>query len=447
MLRNAETSLYAAIENLLEAEQAVAFLDRNNKIVAAPFWQMRVATPAGTENVDTNAVGAEFVTNKDIINEAVVAYYTREVNTETVISETKTLKAGEEYEIRVSSLETEQRRIMLGDVTLTAGGAYGGIIRHDTESIVFEANVSGDDVQITVSATVVKIGKKQTITKQSAGSLDRYRSRFAEKYDFKLIQSEAQATSVANRVVTREGFPYVYVEEMSFVDYHPYEIGDTVLLTGEYLIAGGTAHYIVGEEHQLQNDTIQSSYFMLGSDAAKIFIIGVSLIDGDVEPVDFITGNPLTEAQLNAIQDNLRGLKSPPTDVYTPNEVSDYSTTSTSWVAIDATNLNLSITTVGGDVLVSFYGHFARTAGSATAAHLTLYVDGVDIAASSDGLVRISISTNPAGFTYLVQGLSAASHTFELRWKISAGTGTMTFYVGAGTSQLDLTPQFFVKEL
>ena len=68
-------------------------------------------------------------------------------------------------------------------------------------------------------------------------------------------------------------------------------------------------------------------------------------------PVNFVSGNPLLETELNLMQDNFRALKDPPSADYVLNEGSDYTTTSTSFVDVDATNLALSITTKGGDVL------------------------------------------------------------------------------------------------
>src|SRR5689334_4136609 len=69
-------------------------------------------------------------------------------------------------------------------------------------------------------------------------------------------------------------------------------------------------------------------------------------------PRTWVNNEPLTASDMNAhIRDNLNALKSPATDHYEANESSNYTTTSTTFVSIDATNLSLDITTMGGDIL------------------------------------------------------------------------------------------------
>lgn len=139
-------------------------------------------------------------------------------------------------------------------------------------------------------------------------------------------------------------------------------------------------------------------------------------------------------------------------DAYTVNEASDYTTSSTSFVDIDATDLNLSLTTTGGDVLLGFYGNI-RVSGSGSP---TVYFDVLQDATrigGDDGLCLAFVTSidsavdqyQPVSFTYLITGLSAGTYAFKLQWKVSAAAAIL--YAGAGTSALDIHPQFWAKEI
>lgn len=156
----------------------------------------------------------------------------------------------------------------------------------------------------------------------------------------------------------------------------------------------------------------------------------------------------LTDTDLNTyIRDNQIALKDPPSSDYQVNEGSDYTTTSTSFADVDATNLALSITTTGGDVVVSFFASVGNSASSII--HFNVDVDGSPFAAD-DGCFGIATTGASAvrhaiAFTILVTGLSATSHTFKIQWKVVAGTATM--WAGAGTSNADVHPQMWAREV
>lgn len=131
---------------------------------------------------------------------------------------------------------------------------------------------------------------------------------------------------------------------------------------------------------------------------------------------------------------------------YTLNEGADYSTSSGTFVDVDATNLSLTITTHGNDVLVHFHGTILQN-NSSIACHFNIDVDGSPHAAD-DGIILALISDtlekSPIAFTVRITGLSAASHTFKLQWKSGA---TTTLYAGAGTTGADVHGQFWVEEI
>jgi hypothetical protein len=156
------------------------------------------------------------------------------------------------------------------------------------------------------------------------------------------------------------------------------------------------------------------------------------------------TSEPLTSLDLNThLRDNLEALKDPPGTSYVLNESANYYTTSTSFVDVDGSKLALTISTGGGDVMVHFHGVVAAASGRV---NFDLDVDGVRVA-GDDGITRLDTITAPVSFTRLISGLAAGAHTFRLQWRVSSG-GSATLYAGAGsTVQLDVHPQFWVREV
>lgn len=145
-------------------------------------------------------------------------------------------------------------------------------------------------------------------------------------------------------------------------------------------------------------------------------------------------------------------------DVYTLNEASNYTTTSTTWVDIDGTNLALTITPTGTRVFLWFDCNVKNTsAGTPTVYFDIEQDDGVTQAriGGDDGLqFAIVTSTDggsdqysPVAFNRMVTGLTpGTAYTFSLQWK-TVGSGGVTLYAGAGTTNLDMHPQFGVFEI
>lgn len=141
-----------------------------------------------------------------------------------------------------------------------------------------------------------------------------------------------------------------------------------------------------------------------------------------------------------------------PSDQYAADESSNYTTTSTSFVDVDATNFSLTITTHGGDVLLGFSGSSTQSALSNQ--HYDFYETTTGKYASTlsatpdDGSLGVtppSASFAVISFVRVWPGLAAGTYTFRLRWKVTANTATL--YAGAGTPNGDLHPQFLVREL
>lgn len=163
-------------------------------------------------------------------------------------------------------------------------------------------------------------------------------------------------------------------------------------------------------------------------------------------PRTWVTGETVTATLMNdEIRDNVGALKSPAHGYCNLDEATDYTTTSTSFSDIDSTDLSMTLTTAGGKLICWFTGVVTVTANRVA---LNVSIDGTNQFAD-DGLIdagsQLSGGT-PITFIAILENVSAASHVFRLRWKVTAAA-TATMYNGAGTSGLDVHPQFGVLEL
>lgn len=120
----------------------------------------------------------------------------------------------------------------------------------------------------------------------------------------------------------------------------------------------------------------------------------------------------------------------------------DYTTTSTSFVDVDATNLSLAITTGAHRVMIGLVADCENNTNLASV-YLDVTVDGTRLG-GTNGIHR-QVHTNgtipnSASFVWLTEALSAASHTFKLQWKVGSGTGKL--YGNSTNTQL----RFWVAE-
>ena len=159
-------------------------------------------------------------------------------------------------------------------------------------------------------------------------------------------------------------------------------------------------------------------------------------------PKTWVVGEPLTAQDLNLhVRDNLLALKAPPTALVKLDETSDYTTTSTAFVAIDSSRLSLSLTTTGGDVMIGF---FANILNSTSHTQLDIEFDGVMVG-GDNGLIRITAGSGAyqlASLVTLKQSVSVGTHTICMMWKVVAGTATL--YAG---TVLDTHPTFWAREI
>lgn len=155
------------------------------------------------------------------------------------------------------------------------------------------------------------------------------------------------------------------------------------------------------------------------------------------------------------IRDNLEAVKDPEGAFYDAVEGSDLALSSTSFADVDATanKFEFTITTTGSPVVVSF------NAAVGVSASLVVYLDvsvdgtayGVTTLGAADGLyAKLITSGGPTvdgalEFWRFLTQVTAGTHVFRLRYKVS--TGTLTVFRAAGTANADIAPQFFVREM
>lgn len=167
-------------------------------------------------------------------------------------------------------------------------------------------------------------------------------------------------------------------------------------------------------------------------------------------PRTWTTGQKVLASEMNTdVRDNMLALKNPPTASFVADESSNYTTSSTSFVDVDPTagKFSLTIVTSGGDVMVGFTGTVRSLTSTNRFSKLNINVDGVDVVGDDGILVAATTDSDevPMSFVWLVRDLAPGSHTFKLRWKTSGST--ITLFAGAGTADLDIHPQFWVREV
>ena len=156
---------------------------------------------------------------------------------------------------------------------------------------------------------------------------------------------------------------------------------------------------------------------------------------------DLATGDLVTEADMDAIRGNIEYLLDPNNDSDVRSAA--YSTTSTTFVDIDAGNLSLTVVTNGGSLLVVFSVSAYSSVGP-DRFYFDIDVDGTRIGAAGGGVGYIVQGNNNTGFQFassvtlvaLVTGLSAASHTVKPQWRVTTGGVTANITASEGQANL-----------
>ncbi len=142
-------------------------------------------------------------------------------------------------------------------------------------------------------------------------------------------------------------------------------------------------------------------------------------------PKTWATDELVTAALLNThLRDNLSVLKVPPQASHYSLSYAGASTSSSTFVNTDATNLSQTITTKGGRIAICLNG-LVYMSGTGRA-YFDFSLDGTRLGDSAYGLGSVAIPTTVERFAveyfFITQTLSAASHTVNVMWLTQAGT-------------------------
>jgi hypothetical protein len=147
----------------------------------------------------------------------------------------------------------------------------------------------------------------------------------------------------------------------------------------------------------------------------------------------------------NLVKADIEYLFNRPADVDKVDNAASYTTTSTSFTDINATNLGITMTVASGKVLLLFTGVVSMTGGTT---RFDFDIDGTRYcSAGTDGLAGLtSVNAATVSMCALVTGLSAGSHTFKVKWWVTSGQ-TATLYAGNGVAAQDWIPSFAAIEV
>ncbi len=104
---------------------------------------------------------------------------------------------------------------------------------------------------------------------------------------------------------------------------------------------------------------------------------------------------------------------------------SDISTDSNDYVVVNSGSFNVDMTNLTDcSLLVSVSASVSVTAGESVS--LTVYVDGTNVVSGETPVIYTEISDiHPVEKTFVFPSLAAGSHTLNLYWKVSGGTGIL----------------------
>lgn len=156
------------------------------------------------------------------------------------------------------------------------------------------------------------------------------------------------------------------------------------------------------------------------------------LFSGWTTPNTVTTGAPISASDYNTYQrDNQTYLFSQrPITYLCYSGAADKTTTSTSFVAVDTTNMRLTATINSGRCMI-FVNCEWHSAAFTDKIYADILLDGGSTRATNGGTNGVcawyntNTNSDRCAFTALFTGLSVGSHTFDLAWKVSTGTGTI----------------------
>ena len=155
-----------------------------------------------------------------------------------------------------------------------------------------------------------------------------------------------------------------------------------------------------------------------------------------IPKTDWNNGELVSADDMNAIGENLAALKRPSAAFAAGATKTDITANAGDFRDVDSDNLNLTITSTGGQVLAHFHGLVWRPYDKG--GYYDIEVDGTR-QGDTYGILRTFAQHGGGydnlGYTHLIQNLSAGPHTFKFQWKV------------VKTLQLKAGAQFWVREI
>jgi hypothetical protein len=151
----------------------------------------------------------------------------------------------------------------------------------------------------------------------------------------------------------------------------------------------------------------------------------------------------------NIVKQDIEYFLARPNNSILRDNAASYSTTSTSFVDVDATNLKHTISLASTKVLIGLSA--AATIDALGWVAFDIDVDGTRFAnAGTNGIAAFDIGGSASypkncSFTVLITGLATGSHTFKLKWRVNASTARL--FSGGGTADNDSLINFWVLEV
>ena len=159
-----------------------------------------------------------------------------------------------------------------------------------------------------------------------------------------------------------------------------------------------------------------------------------------------------TSAVMEQIRENLNILKSPQIAISTVTLATDITTTSTTFVDVNTTWYQVTITPsiASGTCSLRVWTTLSVQCSTTTTTHVVkfdLMIDGVSVSAGA-GIAMIQGNQNqyfPVTIDYLITGVAPGAHTIKLRWR-NLGGGNTTLFANNG-STIQVRTQFGAMEI
>lgn len=147
------------------------------------------------------------------------------------------------------------------------------------------------------------------------------------------------------------------------------------------------------------------------------------------DPIPSFTARVSNENDFNTLITACNGVSVPA--YYIQDNIALHTTTSTSWVELDANVTTHNITTLGGDLLIGWSFQLENTGSFGI--EFRLMIDGVE---AHDDRYEYSSYTGNSSALVLLTGINAGTTEVKVEWRVEGGTG-----------ELEAGSIFFIREV